>query len=478
MSKLTVLPTLRTTIVDTNARYLGVDISQLMEKAGDGIARQIIQKYGKTKSIAFLCGLGNNGGDGVAAARHLILQGYKGQVSVYLVGKSPSIRTPAAKKHWHLIQDFQRKYETTNLSINENCYAKEVDNHELLVECLVGTGIKGSLRKRMRDIITRVTHFRQTMIAVDIPVLGYTWDLSISMMYPKTSDAVAIDIGMPDTAEMYTGPGEVQALIAPKKKSYKSQNGKLLIIAGSTEFHGSLVLAAKAASKYVGLVYIFTTSENRHLISELESELAEFIEVGEGTLEATIDKVDAVLIGPGWGEHIVNKSLLDYLLKSYPDKKFILDAGAIKLADLALVKELKEVLFTPHRGELKSLMQAERTVAALQGQLKRFCAEYSCYINLKGSSSILVGPNMFTSQIDTRINRTGNEGMAKGGSGDILAGLTAAYATKNSLWLSMVSASFVTGIAADIAKQEMDTSYSATDIVDRIGPAWKIIREF
>jgi len=476
---LTHLPTIRTRIVDTNARYIGVNVSDLMEKAGEGIAKHLVKKYGKRKSYALICGIGNNGGDGFAAARHLNELGVTGTVTVYLVGRHTQIKADAAANHWRKLQKYIGKHNPDKLTVKQDAFAKDIKKHSVFVECLVGTGINGKLNKRFRDVITRSTRLHGKMVAIDIPVPGYTWDLSISMMYPKTSDAISVDIGMPTDAELYVGPGEVQSLFKPNRISHKGQNGKLLILAGSEQFHGALVLSATAASKYAGLIYIYTDRANRHLIPDLETDLAEYIEVSDNNLEQYVENADAILVGPGWDENMVNKSVLDHLLKEYPDKKYVIDGGGLAMSDLELVKNSGNVIFTPHRGELPRLLkQSRKNQSQLQGTLRRFCAEYNCYVNLKGSTSLLFGKNLFTDQVDMRINRTGNQGMAKGGTGDMLAGITAAFATKNELWLSMLAGAFTTGIAGDIAESINGHMYSASDSVFQLQEAWQQIIDF
>lgn len=463
-------------ILLANSEYYGLSISELMEKTGAQIATKIIDQYGRTKSIAFLIGLGGNGGDGLATARHLYLQGYKGSISVYLIGRPSGFLNEATARQWELLKSVQSKYQPNpnQLHIQSDCTSKDIANHQIIVEAIVGTGFTGSkLSKRPKDVVSRVSHFRNQMIAMDKPTPGYSASTVFSVSYPKTSEAVTIAVDLPESAKLATGPGHVKALFAPKQSSYKSQNGKLLIIAGSSQYHGSLLLAASAAGKYAGLVYIYTVPENRGLIPHIESELAEFIEVSDAGLADVMEKVDAVLLGSGWEDNLVNKALLNYLLQNYPLKPFVIDASAMGMIDLELVKQSGKVIFTPHRGEI-SLLTGKQTIP--EAALKRFCLENNCYINLKGSTSLVTGVNPYTSQMEQLINTTGNAGLAKGGTGDILAGFTAALATKNHPWLSTAAAAFLVGVAGDLAMQSSGTTYSASDTVSQLGPAWKMFR--
>ncbi len=450
-------------IAETNAKYLGISGTDLMEKAGERIAEEVIKKYGKDISIGVLCGLGQNGGEGFSIARHLINKGVD-KVLVYLVGRNQDIKNEAALNHWERLKEIKNG----NLIVKQDVFAETVEDHDLFLECLTGVESKSKLTKRFADIIKRIVRFKGKKVVIDSPVPGYKWDYSISLTYPKTSEAVVVNVGMPKEVDLYTGPGEVKVLEKPQKETHKTQNGKVLIIGGSDIYHGAPLMAAMAASKLVGEVYFYSTPENKTLVESMKSQLPEFITVSENELEKYMEYADVLLIGPGLEDNLLNRALVKYLLEKYPDKKKVIDAYAISMVDKDL---LKGSVLTPHRGEIRHLFPGEDSFLrntktggdAVEGRLRRFVKETGAYVILKGHVSLLFGP-----EGEFKMNKTGNAGMAKGGSGDILSGIIAALATKNDLWLSLCAGAFINGLAGDLCFQEVGYNFSATDLIPKM----------
>ncbi|MCA9385973.1 NAD(P)H-hydrate dehydratase [Candidatus Dojkabacteria bacterium] len=461
-------PYIRTIITDTNARYLGIPIEQLMDKAGRGIAQELIKKYGKTKSYTIVCGIGNNGGDGFATAYYLKDLGVK-DIYVYLVGRISDLKSEASQNFWEKIKKSQ------GITTYSDAYAKDIIQKDVSVECLLGTGIQGKLHKRFHDVIVRLTKQRTKIVAVDVPAPGYNPDFSISLLYPKSAQATVVDIGMPKEVDLYAGPGEVKALTIPKEHSYKSQNGELLVFGGSDQFHGAPLMAMKAASKLIGSVFYYTTPENRMVAQDMKTGLSEFIMVDDNSLEKYANYANAFLIGPGLEDNLPTKALVSTLLRNFPEKPVVLDAYAISVAtDKGL---LKNRILTPHRGELRHLFGDENIQKlgekGLEGKLKRFAVENECYIILKGHTDILFHKNG-----TVVLNKSGNQGMAKGGTGDVLAGIIAALLTKNDPWTSMKAGTFVNGKAGDILSEKFGYNFSATDLIPAIQETFEWARTY
>lgn len=207
----------------------------------------------------------------------------------------------------------------------------------------------------------------------------------------------------------------VKKLKLPRPNSRKRENGRLLIIAGSDRYFGALVYCIKAASRLVDLIYLLTAPQNQKLVERLKIKTAEFISVKKFTNPKLLSDVDCILIGPGRGVSNKTKMLTSQVLES--GKKAVLDADALNVFDEKLKKLLtpKHIL-TPHRKEFVRLFR-------LPGQPQHVAAmakKYHCHIVLKGPVDIVAAP-------DGKIfyNITGNAGMTKGGTGDVLAGLMA-----------------------------------------------------
>ncbi|MBN1916065.1 NAD(P)H-hydrate dehydratase [Candidatus Dojkabacteria bacterium] len=476
-------PQQKSIISDTNALYLGVSVSTLTENAGKGIAKKIVEKYGKDKDIGILCGLGGNGADGLCSARHMVENGVK-NVTVYLFGRSTDIKSKSTLQQWEKLKSLEKlQKDVRALVVKQDCFADSVENHDVFLECLVGMGIKSKdgnkprLTKRFADVIKKIVRMDGKKVAVDFPVPGYNWDYSISMAYPKTSGAVVVDIGLPKEADLYTGPGEVKVLENPKKETHKTQNGKVLIIGGSDTYHGAPIMASMSASKLVGMVYFYSTLENRELVSNLKKGLLEVISVSDSELEKYADYADVFVIGPGLEDNLVNRALVRFLLEKYPEKKKVIDAGAIAMSPKSL---LRNAILTPHRGELRYLFPDENSFLrnaktggeAVEGKIRRFTKESGSCVVLKGHVSLLFGPNG-----EFKMNKTGNPGMAKGGSGDVLSGLIGALATKNEPWLSMCAGAFINGMAGDLCYKEFGYNFSATDLIPKIQQVIKWAKE-
>lgn len=239
------------------------------------------------------------------------------------------------------------------------------------------------------------------------------------------------------------GVKEVKKLYKPPEKSHKGDNGKLLIIGGSKMFHGAPILAAKIASKIVDLVYFSSTAENNELIKKMKSKLCEFITVPQEEIFDFVKKVDVVLIGPGMRANEKTKRLTNQLLKT--GKKLVLDAGALHVVDKKLLNE--NCIITPHKQEFKALKMPKK---------------HKCVIVLKGKKDYV------SNDKKSKINTTGNAGMTKGGTGDVLAGLIAALACKNDLFLSACAGVFINGLAGDRLKKRISYYYNASDLINEI----------
>lgn len=286
------------------------------------------------------------------------------------------------------------------------------------------------------------------------------------------------------------GTAIVKEIKFPKPATHKGDNGRLLIIAGSKKYHGSLLYALKVASRIVDLIYVLTTRENQKLIEKLKEKTAEFIPVnlpllvrrGRGGHRGCGDydplfisssrggdiRPDCILIGPGMGVSKRTYNLVKKVLKS--GIRAVLDADALNVLDAKLKRLLNQnYILTPHAGEFKKVFKLTPNVENVRKMVKK----YSCTIVLKGRVDILGNP---VSGI--RYNVTGNQGMTKGGTGDVLAGLIAAFFTKNDAFISAAAGVFINGKAGDELYKRVGPFYSAEDLVEQIPKTlWYIIKK-
>ena len=251
----------------------------------------------------------------------------------------------------------------------------------------------------------------------------------------------------------------VKMLFKPKKKSRKGENGVLLILAGSDQYHGAAIFSGLAASRIVDLVYFCTEKQNIPFVKRasplfIVSELKDW--------KKWIAKSDAVLIGPGLARNNSNKKIVTTILKNYKGKKTVLDATAFHLIT---PKQLhSNCIITPHAGEFFALFKQKPT----KSNLKSFSKKFNCIIVLKGATDIISANGKLY------YNYTGNEGMTKGGTGDVLAGLMAGFACKNDLLLSCLAGCYLNGFAGDLLKKDRGLLFNAQDLLEKLPEAKKL----
>jgi len=288
----------------------------------------------------------------------------------------------------------------------------------------------------------------------------------------------------------------LQKLYQPHKNSHKGQNGKLTIIGGSKLFHGASLWALKTASRIVDMVFYSPIKENEELTKKLKNEIYDFICVPRDEVEDYIKESDAVLIGPGLTRNYklqitndklkfkIKKEQIDwenntrqitqYLLTKFPHKKWIIDAGSLQVMEAKSLKSLSQVIITPHLKEFAELFKLKFSIFNFQfSKLKNLvfekAKEYSCIIVLKGPTDIVCSPT------SCLINQTGNEGMTKGGTGDVLAGLIAGLACKNDLFLAAQAGVYINGLAGDSLYKRVGSYFNASDLCEEIQ---KVLKNF
>ena len=260
------------------------------------------------------------------------------------------------------------------------------------------------------------------------------------------------------------------------KESHKGQNGKLTVVGGSRLFHGASLWALKTASRVVDMVYYASIKENLELVKNLKKSLYDFIVVPRGKEEGYIRESDAVLIGPGLvrgtkeyigtgesGEE--TRRLVTNLLRKFPEKKWILDAGALQTIKAEELKKLSQVLITPHWKEFMNLFKLNKDPISLKDRVSMVqekAKEYGCVIVLKGKTDIICSPEKCL------VNETGNQGMTKGGTGDVLAGLIAGLACKNELFLAAAAGTYINGLAGDELHKKVGPYFNASDLCGQV----------
>jgi len=250
----------------------------------------------------------------------------------------------------------------------------------------------------------------------------------------------------------------LRVLAERKSCSHKGENGKVLVVSGSGEYHGSAIFATLAASRFVDLVYVCTEKEN---IPALKKWCPNSIVRGFGEANELAKECDSILIGPGMEGKKARKTTL-MLLKRFPEKKFVIDAIALwflKPNELG-----KNCCVTPHAGEFKAFLG------------KKPCAENALRANRKfGFVVVLKGKtDCIASRGKLWENETGNALMTVGGTGDVLAGLITAFAAKNSLEKAALAGCWLNGKAGESLAKRM-AGFNAMDLADELPVVMKKI---
>ena len=281
-------------------------------------------------------------------------------------------------------------------------------------------------------------------------------------------------------------------LYKPKVDSSNEDNGQVTIICGSRFFHGAPLLSLKVASRIVDMVF-FTSPEPSlgGIVEHVKSKLLSFIWVPWKETEKYIEKSDAVLIGPGLmrfaSEQMTMKleqgNILDEegrrtreitkrFLEKFPDKKWVIDAGSLQVMDPEWMPE--GAIITPNKKEFEILFGKE---LELRGQSLDYIdlqltSKYKCTIVLKGLKTIVCSPSKCVNIPG------GNTGLTKGGTGDVLAGLTVALLAKNGPFLAACAASYISKAAADELYQRVGPNYNADDLAEKIPEIfWKLVMQ-
>ena len=277
-----------------------------------------------------------------------------------------------------------------------------------------------------------------------------------------------------------------QHLKLQPKDSHKSQNGKLTIIGGSKLFHGASLWALKIASRIVDMVYYISVPQNQVLTEYLKKNLYSFISVPRGKEEEYMAESDGILIGPGMvrGSSLytgtgesgkqTKQTTLKYF-KKFSNKQWIIDAGALQAITTKDLQQLNHPIITPHQGEFQKLFPDISSQQAFvsptknsdstrcQAKLVQQAAQkIGGPIVLKGPADIIASPDQVI------INQAGNEGMTKGGTGDVLAGLIAALACTHNPFTAAAIGSYLNGQAGDHLYKTVGPYLSADDLCNQV----------
>ncbi len=479
----------------------------LMERAATACANWIAERYDTSIKLNILCGLGNNGGDGLAIARLLAQQGYT--TETFIINYSE-------KRSADLITNYERlKAVKTNSSIQE-IHSLEafqqtflITPQTVVIDAVFGSGLNKPLEGLAAQVTGHVNKLHAHVIAIDVPSGLYSDELNapsdeimiaeytlsfqfpkLSFMLPETAAVVGefdvLDIGLhPDyiahtsTKNYFVTKSDVAQLL--KKRSSNANKGNFghsLIIAGSKGKMGAAVLASKACLRSgTGLLTVHVPACGNDVlqISIPEAMCNADTEQNYITGLPPIERYNAIGIGPGIGQEKQTENVVKLLIQNTP-VPLVLDADALNILSenktwLAFIPA--NSIFTPHPKEFERLAgNASSGMERLQ-LLREFTIKNKVYVVLKGAHTAIGCPDG-----TVFFNSTGNPGMAKGGSGDALTGvITALLAQHYTPEQACILGVYMHGLAGNFAARGTSVeSMLASDLIDCIGDAFNYIR--
>ncbi|HJT19636.1 MAG TPA: NAD(P)H-hydrate dehydratase [Nitrospira sp.] len=490
----------------------GVPGTVLMERAGEGIVACIERRFGppKKKSIAIFCGKGNNGGDGLVAARLLHRKG--ANVRTWLLTPTSDLSRDAAVMYRRLLRAGGRSLVAPFTS--DDRIQAAVRDSDLVIDALLGTGLASEVTDQYKAAIALMNESGRPIMAVDIPsgihaddgrALGIAVRASLTVTFglPKlglylragidhAGMIAIIDIGIPASyvdaidSHIVLLTDEAVRQTFPERclSAHKGTFGHAGIIAGSLGKTGAAALAAQAALRVgTGLVTVATPSGVNDV---LEAKLLEVMtfplpETAARTLaRSALDPIlsfmqtrNAVAIGPGLSTHPETVELVQSLMR-HLDRPAVLDADALNAlaGRVPLLTECKTLpVLTPHPGEMARLepgATAQSINADRIGTARRFARDRGVFLALKGARTVIARPDGLVA-----ICPTGNPGMATAGTGDVLTGMVAGLLAQGvSQWDAACAAAYIHGAAGDLAARKVgQAGMIARDVIAHIPDA-------
>lgn len=434
--------------VDQNAIALGVSGLRLMEAAGHALACAV--RESAPERVLVLCGRGNNGGDGLVAARHL--QDLTVDVVVPACGSAtPEFLAQIAALHHCAVA----VHEVAAPAAVE-ALAPLFERADAIVDAMLGTGVHGAPREPLAAMIGLANRSAARIVAADVPTPGTRSDLVLAFHRPKAPGVRAAGIGIPLAAEVFAGPGDLLCLRPKSPGAHKGAGGEVLVVGGGP-YQGAPFLAGMAALR-AGADLVRVASPAYVPCPDLIHVPLAGAAVGAEHLEVLIplaERADVVLCGNGLGTR--SHAVVEALARVAP--RLVLDADALRMP----LPAGAATIYTPHAAEFVRM-----TGRSLSGSLSnrartvRDAVPAGAAILLKGAIDIVSDGER------VRFNRTGCPAMTVGGTGDVLAGVAAALFCRLSAFDAACAAAYANGRAGEAAAAGRDAGMTATEMLPHI----------
>lgn len=483
---------------------VGIASMVLMERAALAVADVVRQCVPLPAKIISVCGTGNNGGDGIAAARILAAKGY--EVSICMVGDINRASEGCKKQ----------LMAARHLGMDVSNHIGQ-DEYNGIIDALFGIGLTREVSGDYAGAVRWMNEQNAPVVSVDIPsgihtdtgkicgvavrachTVTFGYGKPGLFLYPGREYAGTVtvaDIGFPDAAflkkqmefkQMTYTREDLCRMPSRPADSHKGTYGKVLVIAGSEGMSGACYMAAKAAYRTgAGVVQVFTVESNRVILqTALPEAIVNTYETEDdfSALEEYYRKATSIVLGPGIGNSGRSARLVEKVLQlqgMYTDKRLVVDADGINMiAERSPFRKDAEgsfccrmpagCVFTPHPGELARLLA--RDVAAVKedltgSALEALSAMPGCVVVAKDACTVVAGEDAIY------LNQSGCAAMATGGSGDVLSGIIGGLlAQKVPLEEAARLGVYVHGLAGETAAaKRAGYSVMSGDLIESIG---------
>ncbi len=503
-----ILSTAQMKMAESETDAEGISYLQMMENAGAGAAALICKRFGGNLDgvkCVILTGSGNNGGDGFVVAR--LLKSYGAKASVVLCCGVP--KTADAAENYRMLEDIKQYHITKDAAQ----ISEQLRTASVIVDAVFGTGFHGQLSEPIAALFEQANATVAYKLALDIPsgINADTGSMAQTCFYatqtvafaapkpahilpqlqPYFGQIVVTDIGITEQTlrrakeypDFLSQAAVARMLPTRPDRSHKGTFGKLMLYCGSIGMTGAAMMSTLAAMRCgAGLTTLATVKDVAYMAAPALMEATTLVlpQQKDGTLhEAGIEMLikraasaDALVVGCGISTAPTAKQAVLALLHLTGKRKMILDADGINCLDgnIDILKEKDagiELIITPHPGEMArlcklSVNEVNQNRAALAKQVAK---EYGVTVVLKGENTVIAGKDG-----EAYLNQTGNSGLAKGGSGDVLSGMIGGLcAIGMPAFEAAAAAVYLHGFTADeLAKRVSKHGMLARDIIEEL----------
>ena len=459
----------------------GTPSATLMERAASEVYRGVKNKFWCSEKPIFVCGNGNNGGDGLLAA---ILAKKDGMdAAVLFVGDEEKCSPECARR-------LQQARAEGIVFVSE----ADFKDYDLIVDAIFGIGLTRNAEGRFAEIINKINESHVEILSVDIPSGAFAdsaeghpvvnADYTVAIQAYKYANirlgrCECVDIGI--SSEDMDAPsamekGDVKELLGRRPVDcHKGTYGRVLVIGGDVGMCGAPYFSALGAYRSgAGLVEIFTSVENRSAVQTLIPEAVvtcvDFARPDLGSLDKALSRASAVCIGMGMGQSNGARKILEYTLENVKCP-VVIDADALNMIAHWGFEIPENAVITPHPMELSRL--TDKSVGGLKEDLinnaKALAKEKKCIVLAKDARSVITDGETVT------VNSSGSPALAKGGSGDVLSGVIGAFLARGLSPLDSASlGAYVHGKAGEFCAEDISLGEEgalARDIANKVAYA-------